>query len=611
MAGVFLCSIIFMLSDVQSTFANEYPAAVISFQQAWFVDVQRDTPPADTEPGWRQVTLLDNWYTSHRQDDFPAWYRMDFDIHTTQGVWSVYLPAVNSNAVVWLNGERIGDGGRMQEPVARNWHRPLFFHVPRNLLRPGKNSLYVQLRPKNSGFGYLGQVHIGPEAVLRPVFETATLYKQVFIGASAVLLLCFSIFISMLWLKRRQDSLYGWFAAASFSWMFFVFDMYVQHVPMQERLWDTLVFASVGWLVIFMTIFFHRFWNLRYPRFDRFILSFGIIGSLTLYLVGDAYFYFVSSYIWDNLLIVFSVYMTWFIITQCMNCPTREAWMLGLALGVVVGFGCHDNLVQMGVLSVDRMHLLPYGAPFLLGVVIWMLVQRFVAALAEAENLNQELDQRVQIKSRELEANYRHIKKIEAEKILALERERIMRDMHDGTGGLLVAALAQVEKGNVDKTVLSVTLQNALDEIRLMIDSLDPVDEDIVAVLAMFRSRMETRLQNSGIRVVWEIRDVPVTPGLGPEKILHLMHILYEAVTNIIKHAGASTITFRTGVSDATDERRNVFIEIEDNGKGFNKNLREGRGIANMYWRAATIGARLEMFNSENGAVVRILLPVL
>jgi signal transduction histidine kinase len=185
-----------------------------------------------------------------------------------------------------------------------------------------------------------------------------------------------------------------------------------------------------------------------------------------------------------------------------------------------------------------------------------------------------------------------------------------MRDMHDGTGGHLVAALAQVEQGDVNKTVLMATLQNALDDIRLMIDSLDPVDEDVVSVLAMLRSRLEPRLNYSGIRVDWKVRDVPAIPGFGPEKVLQLMHILHEAVTNILKHAEAKVITFRTGIVESDQQKKNIFIEIEDNGRGFADDFREGHSLDNMYYRAALIQARLELVNGRQGCMVRVLLPM-
>lgn len=602
-----LISCLFLLAT-HAVSANDLSESVISFHQAWFVDTQIDTPPPVKDNNWRQIKLPDNWYNIHRSDAKPAWYRMDFTINEVKDSWGIYLPAVNTNAVVWLNSKRIGDGGRMQDPAARNWHRPLYFNSVEHHLLQGRNSLYIQLKPKHSDYGFLGKIYIGPDAILQPVYKQRSLIKQTLIEISTVLLFSFGLFISLIWFKRRKNTMYGWFAAACFSWAFVAFDMVAQNVPISERLWDTFVFSSVGWIVISIIIFLHRFWDVRRERFERFLLWFGIIGSAVLYLVGDENFYFVSSFVWDNLLIIFSLYMTWFIVNHCVKNPSRDAWILVVATVVAISFGGHDNLVQMGMLDFDRPHLIPFGGILMLGVIAWMLIKQFTDTLNEMEKLNQELDVRVKAKSQELVQNYILIKQSEQEKTLNRERERIMRDMHDGTGGHLVSALAQVEAGNIDKTTLSETLQNALDDIRLTIDSLDPVDEDIVAVLAMFRSRIEPRLRHSGIQIQWKVQDVPTITGFSPEKVLQLMHILHETVTNIIKHAQADTIIFRTGVYATTEkESEHVFIEIEDNGKGFCNKQEQGRGIENMHYRSNAIHAQLELFNSNQGATVRIL----
>ena len=590
----------------QTVSANNFPESVISFQHAWFSSTQTNTPPPANDSDWRQVALPDNWYTSHRSDPRPGWYRMNFVFNKLVDSWGIYLPAVNTNAVIWLNGKRIGDGGRMHTPVARNWHRPLYFNSVKHLLLQGDNSLHVQLMPKRSGYGFLGNVYIGPDSILQPAYEWRYFVKQTLIGICTVLLFSFGLFISLLWFKRRKDTMYGWFAAACFSWAFVSFDIYIQHVDVEERLWDAIVFASVGWIVITMIIFLHRFWDTNHKRYEHFLLLFGVTGTVSLYLVGDKNFYFVSSFIWDNLLIVFSTYLAWFIICHCIKKSSIEAWVLVISTIIAISFGGHDNLVQMGIFDFDRPHLMPFGGVLLLGVFLWILVKQFVNTLNEMEKLNLELDIRVQTKSHELLENYMFVKHAEQEIVLAEERERIMRDMHDGTGGYLVSALAQVETGEINKEVLSETLQNALDDIRLMIDSLDPVDEDIVAVLAMFRSRIEPRLKYSGIHILWKVQDVPAIAGFSPEKVLQLMHILNEVVTNIIKHAQADTIIFRTGVHSTKEENRHIFIEIEDNGKGYGDKQQNGRGITNMAYRASKIHAKITRFNSNHGAVVRI-----
>ena len=607
--------VILLLAIAVFAWADDFPEPVMRLEQAWFIDASVSSPPSLQEPGWRSLSLPDSW-DGRRGDSFPAWYRLDFNIDPDSfargELWAVYLPAINSNGELWLNGEKIGDGGSMQPGrVASNWHRPLYFTFSSGLLRRGDNHLFIYFMPKQSRFGYLWPVYVGPDILLRPDYRLSLFFKETLIGVSAVLLAAFAVFLLLLWLLRREESLYAWFAAGCLVWAFFVFDMYIQNIPISERLWDTLVFASVGWLVIFMSFFFHRLYDISRPRLERAMLIFGLTGTLALYFSGDRYFYFFSSFIWDNLLIVFSLYLLWVIIMQAVRQPSLDNVLLSIAATLVIGFGGHDNLTQMGVIDLNHTHFLPYGAPFLVGVLVWMLAHRFTQALHEAEELNRELDERVNRKHQQLERYYDRLREFENERIIARERERIMRDMHDGTGGHLVSALALVQQDHIDKAMLSEALEQALDDVRLMIDSLDSVDEDLLVVLGMFRSRIEPRLKYSGIEIAWKVQDLPPMRGFGPEKVLQLMRILQEIVTNIIKHAQADRITFTTGVRRLGQNRERVFVEICDNGQGFADSIKEGRGIANMHHRAAAIGAHLEMENQpDGGACVRILMPL-
>ncbi|WJW76445.1 7TM diverse intracellular signaling domain-containing protein [Thiohalobacter sp. IOR34] len=591
-----------------------FPDPAVTLDQGWFIDTDAGSPPDPSAAGWRRITLPDDWFRNHRDDGFPAWYRFEFEAAPSaippSEHWAIYLPAINTNGEIWLNGEKIGDGGRMEGIVARNWHRPLYFPISRGQLREGINHLSVRFQPKRSGFGYLWPIHVGPDSVLQPAWESKLFFKQTLIGVSALLLAAFAIFLAIIWLLRREETLYAWFSAACLAWSFFVFDMYVRHPPFPERLWDTLVFSGVGWMVIFMALFFHRFYGISRPRLERLALILGALGTVALYLSGDRHFHVFSSYVWDNLLIAFSLYLIWVILRQSFRQPTADNWLLSLAASIVMAFGGHDNLTQMGVIGLDHTHLLPYGAPFLVGVLIWTLAKRFTRALREAEALNLELDRRVADKHRQLEAYYARIRQVENEKILAEERGRIMRDMHDGTGGHLVSALALVERDEPDHAVLKETLQEALDDVRLMIDSLDPVDEDLLAVLGMFRSRIDARLRYSGISIEWKVRELPLMPDLGPEKVLQLMRILQEVVTNVVKHSDATVITFRTSLHDGT-KGRSACIEICDDGRGMNGMPREGRGIPNMFHRATDIGARLEIDSAPGeGTCVRLFLPL-
>ena len=86
--------------------------------------------------------------------------------------------------------------------------------------------------------------------------------------------------------------------------------------------------------------------------------------------------------------------------------------------------------------------LLPYLVPLMLVTFGSTLVLRFASALRSAEALNRELEARVDEKHRELDRSYEARRALEREKLLAEERERLVREMHDGLGGQLVSLLS-------------------------------------------------------------------------------------------------------------------------------------------------------------------------
>ena len=172
-------------------------------------------------------------------------------------------------------------------------------------------------------------------------------------------------------------------------------------------------------------------------------------------------------------------------------------------------------------------------------------------------------------------------------------------------------------------------LQSAVEDLRLMIDSLDPVDGDLVTVLASLRARLTPRLNAAGIQVIWGVSDLPPLPWLGPKGVLGVMRILQEGINNVLKHAQADAIEVACGVSDKGES---VWIKLVDNGVGIGNPPEPGdsgkdcpvgqwqqvvcaasggRGLTNMKSRAAEIGARLDIVaNAEHGTTVMLHLPV-
>lgn len=85
----------------------------------------------------------------------------------------------------------------------------------------------------------------------------------------------------------------------------------------------------------------------------------------------------------------------------------------------------------------------------------------------------------------------------EKDQLLTKERERITREMHDGLGSQLVSTLSMVERGLGSQAHVAESLRRALDDMRIMIDSLDPNTTDFATSLGKLRARLELLLRRN------------------------------------------------------------------------------------------------------------------
>jgi signal transduction histidine kinase len=208
----------------------------------------------------------------------------------------------------------------------------------------------------------------------------------------------------------------------------------------------------------------------------------------------------------------------------------------------------------------------------------------------------------------ELAATHERLREIERYQTLSQERQRLMQDMHDGLGSSLTSALRVVEHGRMDETVVAQVLKGCIDDLKLAIDSMEPVDADLLLLLATLRYRLGPRLESTGIALRWEVKSVPKLDWLDPKNSLHILRILQEAFTNIIKHTNTTEIRVATRA-----ESDHVVVTITDNGQGFaveNALKSGGKGLSNQMRRAEAIGAEVNWKSNDAGTCFTLRLPI-
>jgi signal transduction histidine kinase len=407
-----------------------------------------------------------------------------------------------------------------------------------------------------------------------------------------------------LWWRRRQDTMYGYFGLVALLWAVSMLFDFVGNPPFPMVYWLTFL-LSLDHLTPVVTVFFAlRYAGWRWPRTERCLWIYAVASVPAIYLEQLHFEENLHSWRFTSYPVIFC-YLT-ILVIAAQRRPAVERTLLSLAAvfqGAVIMYEIvlENVLDTVGAFQYYAYHTLP-----LYLAIGWILTDRFVRSLNEYERLNFELEQRVAEKGRELERNYRRVQQMEQERAVIGERQRIMSDMHDGVGGQLISTLSLVEHGKTSPDEVAAALRECIDDLRLTIDSLEPTENDLLPVLGNLRYRLDRRLKAQGIDLNWQVREVPKLACLTPQNVLHVLRILQEAFTNVLKHAHASTVCVETGV-DAPG--RHAFIRIRDNGAGFAGD-HTGYGLGNMQRRAKIIGGDLEIQSSPVGTTLNLLLPV-
>jgi signal transduction histidine kinase len=175
-------------------------------------------------------------------------------------------------------------------------------------------------------------------------------------------------------------------------------------------------------------------------------------------------------------------------------------WLFAAAIVLVAALNAHDLARWMGWIDYDSMTLAHFHIPLVLFAIGATIIDRHLRAVAAVERANVELEERVAQKTREIEANLRRVQDAERERALARERQRIMADMHDGLGSSLIGLLGSVQSGKPSLEEVERRLLDAMQELRLAVDSLEPMDGDLGVVLGNVRHRMRAAIEECAPR---------------------------------------------------------------------------------------------------------------
>ena len=190
------------------------------------------------------------------------------------------------------------------------------------------------------------------------------------------------------------------------------------------------------------------------------------------------------------------------------------------------------------------------------------------------------------------------------------ERKRLARELHDETGQALASirlGLKELEPqvGTEALSAIRELVGSALDDVRRLTVELRPPALDDYGLAAALDRLKAVVSERSGMDIQLTVQS---GLNLGSEHETALYRIVQEALTNIVKHAEATSVSIVVAHMGSA-----VRTVVEDNGKGFDEaKVREGAlGLVGMRERVGLLGGRLEVQSSPGaGTTVVAEFPV-
>lgn len=188
------------------------------------------------------------------------------------------------------------------------------------------------------------------------------------------------------------------------------------------------------------------------------------------------------------------------------------------------------------------------------------------------------------------------------------------RDLHDGLGptlaGVCLGLESAVELGERDPAAAAATLgpltafaRQAVEDVRRLVDGLGPEALDTTGLAGTLRERLSPL--GSGADLDLRLQIPAALPEMGEEAEVAALRICLEAVTNVVRHADASTCEVR--VATASDR---LVLQVSDNGRGVG-DAQPHVGLVSMRERALAVGGTFDVAaGSGGGTVVRAVLPL-
>jgi signal transduction histidine kinase len=538
-----------------------------------------------------------------------AWGRIRFErSNLGDENLAIYTEENRDRLTIYVNGIEIFRN--FSNPNARIlvWNRPYYVPLRAELLHPGVNE--IEMRVTSITNLSIGALQVGSSDALTGVYDQRFFWRITAPAAANFLMVFLSAGALLIWLFRRGEAELLFLSVSGALWWIRDYHFFGYYVVVPWDWFDGVTTYSIYFANAASLSFCVAF--LRPPRWRLTVAGLWTVGtamSLGRLLVGNSF-----NEAWINLATLASdVFVIGMILVSWWGRRSAEHFALAAILLLAVAASVHDigRVIYVHWWDGLGFFIQPYLGCLLSMAFLTFFTRRALGAFGALEDMNKTLESHVSEARRELADSEEMRRRLEVTQAVALERERLMREMHDGVGSSLVTALAVAERqGDGGKS--AATLRKALLSLKITVDSLEPVEGDLVALVGNLRHRLAPDLRRAGVTVRWRMEPCAPLPWLDAPSALNVLRVIQEAIGNVLAHAGATEIEI-----GCREERRagvaGLLAFVGDNGRGFDALAERpaGRGLANMQSRAAAMGGLFSCGSRPGGGtMISLWLPL-
>lgn len=513
----------------------------------------------------------------------------------------------------FANGALVSSRGSMR--IDRPTYRGNLVHIgqiPPALLRVGENTVTIIAMVASEREVFVAPPLLGDHADTTAKQGWNEFLQSDFRVITAAMTLTLAILVGGVAFRSSERRVTVWLFVLLASWGLYTVVPILSTFPGGQwvRLWSFN--ASYLLMMICWPAFVDAWTRKPWPFFQSILIAFfAVLVAYTSYemLVAQSSTSFaagesVTNYAGTALVAVTFLRLLWHFIRT-----PREERILEGALLLMLLFLSGMYLFDVISDGTNIGYLQKSQPVILLALAVSFFAGRF-HLFRSSQQINTLLKEELDLRETELARVYEREKVLVREQAFGEERTRIMRDMHDGLGSQLMGMLLAARRGKAQPERVAEGLQQVVDELRLMIDSMDSVGESLGTALAGFRTRLQPRVEDAGFAFEWNNRLGASLASYPPRRTLQLFRIMQEAVANALRHSGGTKIAISLDM--ISDDGDWLEVTVHDDGKGISGPRIGGHGLENMQARAIKEGGRVEFGPSGdgNGGLVRIVLPV-